>query len=67
MKPEVPVSAWGERSPSGRDQTRLSGLKVMREEEKKGGLETRRREETRRRRENRSRGNKEKLVAEEEK
>lgn len=35
MKPIVPVSARGERSPSGRDQTRLSGLKVMRGEKRR--------------------------------
>lgn len=41
MKPIVPVSARGERSPSGRDQTRLTGLDVMRGEEEERGQEMR--------------------------
>lgn len=41
VKPVVPVSARGERSPSGRDQTRPTGLDVMRGEEgeERGGGE----------------------------
>lgn len=34
VKPIVPVRAGGEGSPSGRDQTRLTGLDVMRGEER---------------------------------
>lgn len=55
VKPIVPVSARGERSPSGRDQTRLTGLDVMRgerrrrkEDRKWGGKEEEARKKERR-------------------
>lgn len=58
MKPIVPVSARGERSPSGRDQTRLTGLDVMRGGEEKGGEQETRRgvERLKRKEEKRKRG-----------